>query len=309
MSAPGVNPLGDLILSIRKKIPDPVPGNDPGLDGSAFSLNELLVWINDAQALITLKVPVIQDWFGVPSIIGQDTYPLPNYIGSVEQTWYDLIELGAAAEGDSIFPSHVTGRSWWFAPHSIHAIPRLYVFPAPARAGGSSTLNGAVAAGATSVTYTVPPTVAINNSYGYARIGTASLYEIIKYTSNNTSTGVLTNVLKGQGGTKDLAWNSGSPIAECNIFFACYRQAVPITKISDVLEIPRSLWPLIDLYILAQVKYAEQDVDNAMKMEGFFHKIVDDLGNRAQLKGLRQTLQVKTTARTPELFRGRIFIP
>lgn len=309
MPAPGVNPLGDLILSVRKKIPDPVPGNDPGLDGSAFSLNELLVWINDAQALITLKVPVIQDWYAVPSIEGQDVYPLPNYIGSVEQCWYDLIEMGAQAEGDSLFPSHVQGRSWWFAPHAIHAIPRLYVFPAPGRAAGVSTLNGAVAVGATSITYNVPASPDIQNSYGYAMIGTPSLYEIVRYTNNATDTGVLTNILKGQGGTKDLAWVDESPITECNIFFSCYRQAVALTKISDALETPRTLWPLIELYVMAQVKYAEQDTETAMKGEQFFHKIVDDLGNRAQLKGLRQALQIKTTPRTPELFRGRIFIP
>lgn len=309
MPRPGVSLLGDLILSIRKKIPDPAPGNDPTMDGSAFGLNDLLVWINDAQTLISVKVPIIQDWYGVPSITGQDVYPLPNYIGSIEQVWYDNLQCGAQSEGDSLFASHITGRAWWFAPHAIHAIPKLYVFPAPARNGGASTTNGSTAVGATSVLYTVPAGTPFQNQYGFAVITGGGNTELIRYTSNDTTTGTLGNVLKGQGGTKDLAWTGGSTIKECNIYFNCYRQAVPLATTDDTLEIPRSLWPLIELYVLAQVRYAEQEHQVAMSMEQTFHKLADDIAQKAQNKGLRQTIQVKTISVPPSLFMGKIYIP
>lgn len=309
MPRPGSSPLGDLILSIRKKIPDPVPGNDARLDGSAFSLNDLLVWINDAQSLISAKVPIIQDWYGVPTTKGQDVYVLPSYIGSVEQAWYDLLQLTPQPEGDSLFTSHVEGRSWWFAPHSTHAIPRLYVFPAPSRSAGLSTLAAPVAVGATSLTYTVPPTRSLANTYGYALLTSGSAQELVRYTNNDTTTGTLSNVLKGQGGTKDQSWSTGATIQECNLFFSCYRQAVPIATLDDPLEIPKALWPLIELYVLAQVRYAEQEHQVARDMEQSFHRIVDDVAARAQFKGLRQTIQVKTRPVLPTLFMGRIIIP
>lgn len=296
---------GDIILSVRKQIPDPVDGEDPKIDGTAFTVNDLIRWINDAGRSMC-RAPIIQDWYGIPSIQGQDVYPLPSYITSVEQVWYDLLPLTRAAEIDSLFTSKVVGRSWWQGPHSIHAVPRMYVFPAPDRSGVLTQLNGGITAAALSVTL---DTTAAFKQLGYFRLGTyPDTYELCRYATLTSGT-VLSNVLRGQGSTIANAWADNTVVQECNLFFKCFRLPRPITSPDDPIEIPEPLWPLIELYILSKVRETEQDHQTAQGMMSQFNGLVTQMADSAQTKGLKQGLQVRAEANNPQLLRGRTFIP
>lgn len=297
----------DLILSIREQIPDATTGDDPALDGKAFSLATLLRWINDAGRLMCAKTPIIRDWYGLPTVVGKDVYVLPDYITSVEQVFYDLYPMGRAPEENFIFASKVEGRSWWFGPHAIHAIPRLFVWPAPSSAGASTTLNGSITATATSLTLTSGTGV---QAFGFLRLGgDIATSELIRYSNIVTSTGVVSNMLRGQGGTVAQAWANLAVVDEGNLFFNCYRLPVPLKTSTDPVEMPQALWPLIELYVLSKVRSAEQDDATALQLRQEFFQILKDMLDAAPLKGLRQGLQVRTTYGLPELWRGRLIIP
>lgn len=297
----------DIILSVRAQIPDPAPDDDAALDGNAFRVDTLLRWINDAGRLIALSAPIVQDWFGLPTEDGQDVYELPSYVTSVEQAWYNLLPLARSAEGDSIFTSKISGRSWWMGSHSIHARPRLHIWPAPSESGATTTLDGALTATATSATLTATTDF---QAFGYALIdpGTET-EELIRYATVNADTRQLKNLLRGQGATTAAAWADDKTIRECNLFGKCYRLPRPLKRAFDPLEIPQGLWPLTELYVLSKVRESEQDHQTSLQLFNTFNQIKEQLVDKSQLKGLRQGLQVKVGGTYPNLFRGRTFIP
>ena len=271
----------DLILSVRSQIPDRAPDDDPALDGAAFRVDTLLRWVNDAGRLIAIAAPVIQDWFGLPSEAEQDVYELPSYIRSVEQLWYDLLPLGRSAEADSIFSSKTTSRSWWMSPHSMHARPRIHVWPAPSGSGAATTLNGALVSSATTVTVA---DVSGFQEFGYAVIdpGTED-EELVRYATVDYANNQLKNVLRSQSATVAPAtWATATAIHECNLFGKCYRLPRPLKRVADPLEIPQGLWPLIELYVLSKVRESEQDHQTSMQLFTTFNQLKEQLAEKSQ---------------------------
>lgn len=292
--------VSDLVLSLRAQIPDPVEGEDPNLDGRAFPTSTLLRWINDAGRLICLAAPVLQDWYGLQSLAGQDVYPLPSYITSVEQVWYDSLPLGRSPEWDGLYSTKATGRAWWFGPHALHASPRLHLFPAPDRTGASTTLASSITDTATSLTVASATGF---RPYGFAWLGGT---ELVRYATLSGTT--LSNLLRGQGGTRAAAWTTGTSVVEGNVFFKCFRLPVPVTRVDDTLELPEPLWPLVELYVLSKVREAEQDHTTSGQLTQQFFGLVECLADKSQLKGLRQGLQVRIGS-GQHMVRGRLFLP
>lgn len=301
-----ITTVGDIILSVRAQIPDRAPGDDPRQDGNAFGVATLLRWINDAGRLICLSAPVIQDWSGFPSMQGQDVYVLPNYVTSVEQAWYNLLPMTRSPEADALFTSKIQGRAWWFGPHSLHAIPRLHVWPAPDENGNSTTLSAQANVGDTTLSLT---SVTGFEEYGFAELKDATNTEVVRYATVDSASNQLKNVLRGQGGTLERQWVNGSTINEGNIFYKCFRLPRPLTDVTEPVEIPQALWPLVELYVIAKVREAEQDHQTAAGMRQEFNQTVELLASKHQLKGLRQGLQVQLAPVGISLWRSRVFIP
>lgn len=295
-----LNQASNIIQSIRDQIPDKV--TDPHLDGAAFSLASLLRWINDAGRIIAAAADVLQDWYAIPSIAGQSTYNVPSYIMSVEQAAYDLKPLGRVAEIDDIFTSKITAPSWWFGPHRVHANPQLHVWPACSRSAAVTSLVGNISA--TSLSLTVS-SVAGFMAFGYLTIDS----ELIRYESLNSATNVISNLVRGVGGSVAAAHTGGTSVQENNIQFKCFRLPVPLTGADDVFELPQALWPIVELYVLAKVRAAEQNEEIAIKLRQEFMQIVEKFGQKGQVKGLRQGLQVRTIPPGPELYFGRVYVP
>lgn len=290
---------GDLILSIRAQIPDPVA--DPGSDGGAFSYDTLRRWINDGMRIMATASPIIQDWYALQSQSGMDIYELPNTTLSVEQLWYDLEPCVRTPEAYTIQTSKVSGPAYYFGPHSIHATPRIQVWPANDRTGTTTTLSGAITATSSSITLASASGL---NAFGFISIED----EIILYRTVNTTTNVLSNLLRGQAGTAASAHADTTAVTERNIMMKLSRLPTPILQASDPIEIPLGLVPVIELYVLAKVREAEQESALAMQMRQEFDKVMEKMTNKAQLRGLRQGIQVGEQA-GPGLYRGRVIIP
>lgn len=290
----------DIILSIRDQIPDMV--EDASQDGSAFSLATLLRWLNDAGRIMCATAAVLQDWYGITSAAGMDVYELPQYIVSVDQAWYDLTPLTRSAELDDIFVNKIQGRSWWFGPHSIHATPRLHVWPACDRTGLSTTLAAPMTAAATTLTLT---SITGLKDFGFLRVDN----ELILYRTVNSSTKVVSNILRAQGGTVLSDHLNGATVNEANIFFKCNRLPNPLTSATSLIEVPQGLWPLLELYVLAKVREAEQEMQAAQGLRQEFTAQVEKLAEKSQLKGLKQGLQVRLSPPGLQLYGGRVYIP
>ena len=294
-----VSDLSDLILSVRDIIPDQTDGDDPSIDGRAFSLNTLLRWVNQAGKLICQNAPVIQDWYAVSTISGQDIYELPSYITSVEQAWLDLIPLDRSAEGDNIFTTKRSGSAWWFSPHAIHARPRLFLWPAPTTTAAVTQLNGTLSSTATSATV---DSTADFNQYGYAFVND----ELFRFATIGSAT-TLTNLLRGEGATDATAHADNATVTEGNLILKVYRHPRTITTIDDPLEIPVGLHPLIEMFVLSKVRSREQDENSALQLRQEFTQMVQALSDKAPVKGLRQGIQVKEIPPGPYI--SRLILP
>ena len=166
-----IQTAGDLILTIRDGIPDPVA--DPSDDG-AYSAATLFRWINEAMDEISGTIPCVYDWTGIQSQQGMDLYELDPSVLSVEQLWYDLWPCNRLPEIDTLFTSKVQSRSYYFGPHSIGAFSRLQVWPAADRTGVNTTLASPIGKFDTTVALSNPAGIM---QYGYMQIEN----EIIAY--------------------------------------------------------------------------------------------------------------------------------
>lgn len=292
---------GDLVLSIRSQIPDPVSSTDGSGDGNAFTYATLQRWINQGMNLMAVAAPIIQDWYAIQSQQGMDIYVLPQTTLSVEQLWYDLEPCVRSPEALTIYLNKITSKGYYFGPHSIHANPRLQVWPCSDRTGSTTTL--AAALGATDTTITVTSVTGFNQ-LGFVQVDS----EIILYRTITSSSNTITNLLRGQGGTAAVAHTNGATVTELNIFFKQSRLPVAITSVTDTVEIPLGLVPLLELYVLSKVREAEQESALAMQMRKEFDAAVEKMAHKNEFAGLRQGLQVSSQL-GPDLFRGRVFIP
>lgn len=294
----GSTTLGDIIMSVRAQIPDPV--TTAAEDGSAFTLTTLTRWVTDAMRVMATTGPIIQDWHAIQSRQGMDIYELPSRILSVEQLWYDLEPCARSAAADAFFRTKVQAPSYFFGPYAIHATPRLHVWPTGDRTGATTTLSGAISDTATTLTLASATSFM---AYGYLKVED----EIILYRTITGAT--VTNVLRGQAGTLAVTHSDASPVTELNIFFKCSRLPQPVSGVNDPIEIPLGLVPLIELYVLSKVRETEQDHQTSLLLRKEWDDAITKLSASAQLKGLRQGLQVRTSPSGPMLAGGRVVVP
>lgn len=297
----GAYRTSDLIHSIRDQIPDRVDNADD--NGGAFPFATLLRWINDATRTIATITGCIWDWTALQSVSGMDVYELPQTTLSVEQVWFDRLALSRSPEAHDLGLTKVTGRTYSFGPHALHAQPRLHVWPAPNKTGAATTLSTGISATDTTLALT---DAAGFNTYGWLRIGNPP-GELVLYRTLTGNT--VTNILRGQGGTVPALALSGVPVTDTNLWLKMTRLAAPLRTSADLLELPQALLPLVELYVLSKVREAEQDHQTAAQMRQEFVAHMDKLGANANVKGLRQGIQVTTSIPAPFLYGGRVIVP
>lgn len=299
-NAAATTTASDLILSIRAQIPDPVASAAD--NGDSFSYDTLRRWINDAMRIMATTSPIIEDWYALQSQEGMDIYELPNTTLSVEQLFYDLLPCVRAPEALTIFSSKITSRGYYFGPHSTHANQRLQVWPASSRTGSTTTLSADLSATATTIS--IAAAAVTFKSYGFLSIDD----EIILYRTINAAGTSITNLLRGQAGTAATTHTNGATVTERNIIMKMSRLPVPISLPEDPIEIPNGLIPMLELYVMAKVREAEQESVIALQMRREWEMSMKKLTDSAQLAGIRQGLQVNSSI-GPDLYRGRVYIP
>lgn len=295
----------DILTSITTKIPDVDQNGVPLYE--TVPKDTLLLWINDACRLIAAAAPIIHDWTGVQSVTGQDVYYLGTLVNDVVKGWFDLKPLTMSSEGDDIFISKVQGTSWWMAPHAQGDVQFWHIWPSPSRTGSVTTLTANVSA-STALNQAIP----ITDSAGFMAFGFVSIEsEVCRYANIPVAgaPGNLTNVLRGQAGTMSAAHLAGATVTELNLMFQVTRLPRPLLVDTDPVDLPRQLWPLVELFVLANVREMEQRHEVALADRQEFMRLVEQLANKATLVKPRQGLQVRTTPMGPSLYNGRLYIP
>lgn len=291
---------GDVLSSIRDMIPDTV--TNPSLDGSAFSLASLLRWMNDGLRIMATTAPIIQDWYALQSTQGMDLYVLPSTTLSVEQLWYDNFVCIRSPEYNNLGLTKITSRSYYFGPHSIHQTPRLALYPACDRTGSTTTLSTSLTDASLSITVA---SAAAYRPYGYLAIEN----EILAYRTIDSTATIFSAILRGQAGTTAAAHVAGVVVTELNVMMKLSRLPTPLTSATSVIEIPVGLVPLIELYVLSNVREAEQDHQAAQTMRRAFTTAMRELETKNPVPGLRQGIQVRTGGDGPVLWQGRVIVP
>jgi AmiR/NasT family two-component response regulator len=83
--------------------------------------------------------------------------------------------------------------------------------------------------------------------------------------------------------------------------YKCARLANQVTSATDQLEIPLVLQPILELGVMAEVREAEQDFQEARQLRSEFDKQVDKLAQRAVFK-IRQGTQIRLQTPSPLLY-------
>lgn len=292
----GLSTLGDLIMNIRAKIPDVV---DNPTDDGAFAYADLVRFINSALQEMTSRAPIIQDWSAVASEAGMDLYELSPLVYQVNQLWYDNYPCAQAPEGDALFVTKIQGRSYYFGPHSSGNPHILHVWPCADRTASVTTLSSGISPTDTIIPLTVSTGF---RPYGFAKIDD----EILAYRTIDGNS--LKQILRGQAGTVALAHTTGTSVQELNIMMRVVRLAREVTDINSTIDVPASLWPVIDLSVLHDVRTAEQEFQEAARLEQDFSKSVMLLAETSTNK-IRQAIQVRSEVPGPLLYRGRVYVP
>lgn len=120
---------------------------------------------------------------------------------------------------------------------------------------------------------------------------------------------VVSNVLRGQGGTIAAAHTANDVVEECNLVMKVFRLPRQITAVTDDMELPRPLWPLVELWIMAKIRESEQDHVTARQDREEFYAVVKELASKAALKGYRQGRSIRTDAPSPEVYFDRVIVP
>lgn len=230
-------------------------------------------------------------------------YLIGGLVTDVRQGFYDLKPLTMTSEGADIFINKITGTSWWMAPHSQTNVGQYYhVWPCPSRTGSTTTLTS----GITDTVLSIPVADgSLFMAYGFLGIDD----EIIRYANTPSGAGSITNVIRGQAGTRAAAHSSGATVTELNLMFMVNRLPRPLLIEDDPVEIPQQLWPMIELYVMSKVRETEQQHEIAQTMMNAFVQLVERMANKSQLVKPRQGLQVRATPFGPMLYNGRTYIP
>jgi hypothetical protein len=134
----------------------------------------------------------------------------------------------------------------------------LEVYPQPARTSLVTTLASNMASTDTTATLT---SAALTLPFGFVSIGS----EIMAYATFNSTTGVLTGLIRGLGGTGTIAHTAGETAVECNIAWMGKRQSS--VKYSPgqsltVLPIVSGWDQLLVQYIAGRAKIVEHDMQS-----------------------------------------------
>ena len=304
----------------------------PNTDGKAFSVTAMYEWLNNALNKLSHAVNGIQNYAGVPTQAGNPLYVIPGQWLTISDVWYG----GYWIQGGQ--------RQWFYRRNSVttdvlSAVTIsvqsdrqvMEVSYQPDRDSGDTALTGTVGVQDTSMAVADGSVFLL--PFGFLQVigqvvGVPGVQTEIMAYSNISPGGVISGLIRGLGQTTPQEWDPGSVVQELSLFW-CGKQIFSTNSYSivpqfasdggtvqapnppsTVIPCPFGWGPIIDKYMLAQVKYAEQDVDTARKMEE--GALADAVRLTNANRGVNQFVQVGGANHTiayDETIAGGVIVP
>jgi len=240
-------------------------------DGPMFGASTLYSWLNEGLIEFSRIVGGILDYAGVPTLAGQPLYVCPGEWLEISDVWYDGYWVQGGKRAEFFRRNAVTSSILSRVTVSVMTNQQVIeVNYQPDRSAGiAQTTANMVTAADTSV--------AINNSgfsylpFGFAQFSGSLGTEIVAFSS--LVNGVMSGLIRALGSSVGQAWPSGTTVTELSLFW-CGKRLFGTKygpgQASTVLQAPAGWAAILPIFMLAQAKKAEQDIDGGMKLEKQF---------------------------------------
>jgi hypothetical protein len=240
-------------------------------DGPTFGASTLYSWLNEGLAEFSRSIGGILDYAGVPTQAGQPMYVCPGEWLSISDVWYDGYWVQGGKRAEFFRRNAVTSSILTRVTVSVTTNQQVIeVNYQPDRTAGVTQTTAAMATNADT-------SVAIANSgfsylpFGFAQFSGPSGTEIVAFSS--LVNGVMSGLIRSLGASQAQVWPLGTTVTELSLFW-CGKRMFGVKyspgQASTVLQAPAGWAAILPLWMLAQAKKAEQDVDGAMKLEKQF---------------------------------------
>lgn len=275
-SLSGLTTAGDLVTSIRDLIPDPVYDDKnlalPDTDGNLIRAQSLYRWISNSVKLVSQKLDwSLEDWNGLAVRAEQPFYALDPLWHNISDAWLAGFVMNRAPEAATIFPYRISSnRSYLYGIHKRTDHLEMFLFARPNNTDATTTTTSTIAADG------VDP-LPVASTLGFLPYGMVRIEdELIQY---QTLTGGLAVISRGIGGTKAVAHDAGKTVTHCNIWMKGTRLPRVITQSSDLIEVPGAFIPIIQEYVLQQVRVVEQEYESAGVHAKMFEQMLAEADN------------------------------
>ena len=226
-----------IIVDVRDLIGDPTYASDgtpqPGADGQFLRAQTIVRWINQAQAIIGQALKGVEDWTAFPAVPNQDVYSLdPRYFnlesGILCYDGWQTEGPPLVSEADMLpVQNLVTGMALSWAISRTAPPLRIRMWPAPDRTPGSGFLDSPIGPDDPSLTVADASSFGVPGSpnYGWLRIGKS---ELVRYQLLDKPNRLFSVLTRGEGGTRQLSFKSGTLVEEANIWIKGHRLPTPV---------------------------------------------------------------------------------
>lgn len=235
----------------------------PDADGQTFSAAMVFGWMNDGLNQLSHAVGGILDYCGVMTQAGNGMYVLPGQWLTITDVWYGGYWIKGGKRAEYFRRNTVTSNVLQMATISITSNKQVIeVTYQPDRNSGVTATTANMSATDTSVGIVNPGAFLL--PFGFAQIGT----EIVAYSS--LASNKIGGLIRGIGNTVAQAWSLGTVVNELSLFWngrRIFDTPYSPGQSATSLPIPYGWVPILQTYMLAQAKKAEQDMAEGQKLE------------------------------------------
>jgi len=247
---------GEVITSVRDKMPDPVYTAQgvpqPDQDGKFLRAQTLYRWLNNAVRRLTRRCNwTVEDFFALPVRQAVNTYALDARWQQTADCWVSQWPCFFVDEALTIFPSYAQSKQpYAFSWHKRAGLLEVGLWPAPDFRDPVTTLAAVMAQDATTLT--------VDDATGFLSFGWVQVErELIEY--KQLTGNVLSALRRGASGSTILAHDATAPVQHCSLWVKGIRTPNPVSVSTDKLEVPIPFVQVLEEYLLADVREAEQD--------------------------------------------------
>ncbi len=247
----------------------------PDTDGGLISASAMFGWLNDGLKILSGMAGGLLDYCGVPSVINQPLYIIPQEWLSITSLWYDGYWMTGGDRGQFWRRNNISSSVLSSATISVmNSQNVLEVYPQPARTAAATTLAAPMTSTDTVANLTSAAGFVL--PFGFVNFNG----EICAYGAINGNQ--LTGLIRGLGGSPAVAHSSSDPVNELNIFWNGKRQ-IDINyqpgQSASVLPIPVGWDVLLAQYMSGRAKNIEHDGQYWQQLMAAMKEAVKDWAN------------------------------